>query len=933
MSMSTRWLAWSWTSDAQPRYPFFVVKDVRTKPAVTAAPAPPPVVVPGESKVEVNGAVPVRSKDELDASRRADMLASIGRVVEADPVKAPLPIVRFVSATLDEDFLHFLPPQEKKSVLAAMKEAASGTFDKLRHLARYFSAKSTLERALNNASVALEKAEGTEKPLDGREKQAIRELFEGPLSQAVVASGLPAPTDLPSLLRAIEDPKVKAAMVDLRALKAPDRASAALDVQAALDVAKAVLGTLKTHFEVGIADQSILDGDKVRPERLAELPAPLRIILTHPDFAPAAIAALARGEVLSAQVMKQTPEHLIEDLRDVSRTLAGGSFLWVDDFLATKRRPHITGGDLRKTKVALEGAAAGLLKLSERGVAKIAAELSADERGALSEILSSEAGPKTAAGLRQMASGLTGRPVSHDLERLAKAHDTIDELRQTDPEALLKESNARLDRFDAERKQAMRVRVHGSSPGSRGLDALIRKSPLLEQYRQSVVEHTVGAQYAAEASKSAKNIVFGVAALSMVGVPLEKHLGASVMSAILSTAEDVMGWAGEAMTLKGQGLSWKDIILGWRNAGLVPTLALAMGLAGHAEHVASTGHGLQAGGMLALGATALTIYTSMSSALLFRQIGREMIQEGKIPAEHDRELGKAATEPALRRATDALLGPDAPVPSALKAQMDRAYAALETKLQGTPDGYALARELSEQDPSLSTHTLDAIAKGYDDALGFLRSGADPQASVDALAQGLSEKFIETLKNKGAKVGPTDALVLEKKVRGALAGLGGAEVSPLKLAQVTKDILTAVMETAAGGPLNVEQKAMIDQTAKELEQDADRLQAELRTQLKPELKKVLNRFAVDQVLANPVRRQLIEAVGIGIAVSIGVGGLFPGLLKLPLTIAVLGSMESVITAVRLKINEVRHERALHALGEQFVPSPTAETAPGYLPSTG
>ena len=76
-----------------------------------------------------------------------------------------------------------------------------------------------------------------------------------------------------------------------------------------------------------------------------------------------------------------------------------------------------------------------------------------------------------------------------------------------------------------------------------------------------------------------------------------------------------------------------------------------------------------------------------------------------------------------------------------------------------------------------------------------------------------------------------------------------------------------------------------------------------------------------------------AVGIGIAVSIAVGGLFPGLLKLPLTIAVLGSMESVITAVRLKINEVRHERALQALGEQFVSPPAAEAASGYLPSTG
>lgn len=910
-----------------------VVKDVRTKPPVTAAPLLSSLGNIEPSAVEASQAVQVQSKDEVDASRRAEMLASIGRVVDAEPVKAPLPIVRFISATLDEDFLHFLPPKEKKSVLAAMKEAAAGAFDKLRNVAKYFSAKSTLERAMSNAAVALEKGEGGEKPLDGREKQVIRELFEGPLSQAVAASGLPPPQDLPSLLAAIEDPKVKAAMVDLRALKAPDRASAELDVQAALEVAKAVLGTLKTHFEVGIADQSLLDGDKVRPERLAELPAPLRIVLTHPDFAPAAIAALARGEVLSAQVMKQTPEHLIEDLRDVSRTLAGGSYLWVDDFLATKRRPHITGGDLRKTKVALENAAAGLLKLSERGVAKISAELSADERGVLSEILTREAGAETAAGLRQMAETLRGRPVAHDLERLAKAHDTIDELRLTDPEALLKESSARLDRFDAERRQAMRVRVHGSSPGSRGLDAAIRKSPLLERYRQAVVEHTVGAQYAAEASKSAKNIVFGVAALSMVGVPLEKHLGASVMSAILSTAEDVMGWAGEAMTLKGQGLSWKDIVLGWRNAGLVPTLALAMGLAGHAEHVAATGHGLQAGGMLALGATALTIYTSLSSALLFRQIGREMIQEGKIPAEHDRALGKSATGPALRRATDALVGPDVPVAPALEAQVARAYAALEAELQGTPDGYALARKMSELNPDLGTAVLDAIAKGYDDALGFLRSGADPQASVDALGKGLAEKFVETLKNKGADVGPTDALVLEKKVRGALAGLGGAEVSPQKLAEVTTAVLTAVMETSAGGSLNAEQKAMIDQTAKELERDADKLQGELKAQLKPELKKVLNRFAVDQVLANPVRRQLIEAVGIGIAVSIGVGGLFPGLLKLPLTIAVLGSMESVITAVRLKINEVRHERALHALGEQFVPLPAGEAAPGYLPSTG
>ncbi|MFO0723341.1 MAG: hypothetical protein U1E65_06140 [Myxococcota bacterium] len=891
----------------------------------------PPLALP-EGEHPVSAPASVKSSPPLDQAetRRTEMLTSIGRLAEPTPVVSPLPIVSFISATLDEDFLRFLPPGEKRSVLGGIKDAIAGSFAKIRNLAQYFSAKSTLNRAIHDAAAALEKSSPEEpRPLDVREKQLLRALFEGPLSAAVIAAGLEPPTDLPGLSKALENKKVKAALVALRAEKCGDKKEAELDVKASLEVAQAVLGTLSEHFIVGVADKSILDGDRVRPEKLAQLPAPLRIVLLDPELQKSAISAIARGEVLSAQVMKKTPEHMLEDLRDVSRTLSGGSYLWVDEFLATKKRPHISGGDVRRAKASLAAAADGLLKLADKGVQKIADAIPEAGRRDFLDCLALAPGKATAEALRALAGSFVG-PVGHDLLRLAKAHDAVEELRSVDPEALLRTAEHKLDAFDAERKQAVRVRVHGASAGARGLEGKLKRHETLEKYRQEVVEHTVGAQYASEASEAAKDIVFGVAALSMLGIPLEKHLGASVMSAVLSTAEDVLGWVGEATTLSGQGMSWKDIILGWRNLGLLPTLALAMGLAAHAEKLAEVGKGFEAGGMLAVGATALTIYTSLSTAVLFREVGLEMATEGKLPGAHDRELGRAATKAAARRATDALHGPEAPVPPALGHTLEQAFQALENKLQGTPDGYALARAIAEQDPKLKTEVLDAIAKGYDDALGLLRSGADPKASIDGLAKTLAQKFIESSKELGQPGSAKDALALERQVRLALEGLGGAEVTPAKLAEVSGQVLTSVMSASQGGSLNEAQKALIEQAKRDLAQDAEMMQAELRSKLKPELKRVATRFAIDQVLANPVRRQLIEAVGIGIGISVGVGALFPALLKLPLTVAVLGSMESVITAIRLKINEGKHRRALGEIGERLVPAAAIEAKDQRLP---
>lgn len=889
---------------------------------ITPRHRPTSQATPRAEELEAPAGITEASVERTDPGR-ARAFQAIGRLTEPGEGGAPaepLAIARYLDAILDEDFLRFFPPEAKRSVLEALRGALKGAWGKLRDLGRSFSAHGMLEGAIDRGQTALDPRHGAAqkiKPLTREEKRALRELFNGVVSEVLRATG-ESPGDVPSLLRALERSEVQERLVAARLAAGASEADAREDVAAATAVARAVLKRIDQHLIVGVVDRGVLEGDRVIPERLALLPPALQIVLTDPVLGPGAIAALKRGEVLSVQVMKKTPPHLIEQLREVSRSVAGGSYVWVQEYLRAGLRPAITGSDLRRCKEALVDAANGLERLVERARSKLEVDLSHAERSALGAALGSPAdgarsAEERATDLEALADQIADRAVGHDVRRLARALRTIESIREADPEGLARSVDAKLDAFESERGQAMRVRVHGGSAAARGLEARISRHAAIEGYHQRVVEHTVAADYASQSSDTAKSIALSVAALSLLGVPIQRYLGEGAMTAILASTDDLLGVVGEANVLHGMGVAWRDVLLGWQNAGLVPTMALGMWMAGQTEALVNAGHGAKAGAAIAVGSAALTIYSTLASVALFRKLGREMVAEGKITNPDLVRDARASLSAAARRATDVLSGTDAPIPPELVRTLEGAFDALKARYQGVPDGHALAREAARRDTRLGTAALDAISRAHDDVLSLLQV-EDPDRQVAALSRAIAESFVKAAADRDLPLGKSDASDVESRVHAVLSRLSDLKAaSPERVVEVTERVLSTLAEAAAGHPLDAAQAAALTQAGAEIRAEVPALQEQLDRELKPELKKLASAFAFEQVFANPVRLRVGEAVAVGFGVSVAVGAVAPALLHLPVTIAALSSVSSALTAVRLRFDERRHRRALDQIG--------------------
>ncbi|MBI4821675.1 MAG: hypothetical protein HY791_35770 [Deltaproteobacteria bacterium] len=860
-----------------------------------------------------------------EVSYRERALGSAASVAKlAGPVPtSKLGAIAFASAALDEDFLRFSPPAEKKAFLRAVKEAVGGAFGKLRDAARWVRALGSPEAAVARAKAALEShSAGTEggESLGADERRVIRELLEGPVAQALAEAGHPAPRSLEEVISGLSDAKVRDKLITLReaAMVGPGpvgaaNAAAAADVDAAIAVASAVVKRMREHLEVTVVDQRFLAGNKLDGEKVKALPPALRIPLEDPAMAPLVEASLLRGEVISAQVLRKTPEHVIEGLREVSRMVAGGSFLWVDEYLRTGKRPAISKGDLLRARASLDGAATGVDRVIQKVASKLldsGPSLSSEERTLLSEALGAK---DRAAALAGLADRLRPRAEAGELDRLARAASAAEELRKADPEGLFSEVDKRLDEFEAFRAQGLNVRVHGGSSVARGLEGRLRKHPVLSEYRSAVLEHTVGADYANEAADGAKKIVVSVAALSLVGVPIERYLGESVMTSILSTVEDVLGWGGEAASLRGQGVSWSDILLGARNIGLLPVLGSALWAAGSAEAAIAAGKGWQAGAGVAWGACALTIYTTLSSYLLFHKVGRRMVSEGKLE-----DPGSAAEARGTLSAVAERIAELAPKDSRFVADLERAFDAVAARQQGVPDGRAVSRAFGELRPNLETKVLDAVAVAYDDIGALLRSGVDVEDKLKAVSASLAQKVVLAAKSKGLSLDEKSAARASQEIRATLEKLEGPkELHPDAVLRVANDVLICFAKAAHGGKLTDAESRAVMAGAELAKEGYAELEKELGQKLSPELEKLARSFAMHQVFANPVRKRLAQGVAWCIGLSLLTGIAAPALLHLPLTIAALGSMESISTAVALKIGDIRHRRALTAIGERFL----------------
>jgi hypothetical protein len=820
----------------------------------------------------------------------------------------------------EDDFLRFFPPKERRSVLGAIKAALRGSWSKLRDLAHWITARKDVDRTLekaeeHHAQLKDHLGEGDE-GLSKSDLASIAGLLEGPIASFVRERNLDPPRDLRSLLRLLKDPELTRSLVAVREREVSSD-EAKKDVEAALVLTRTIIDQMDKHVELGVADSTLLDASgKLDQAKVSELPPALRIVFQDPAKSALAVAALKRGESISSQLLRGTPAHVLEDLHEVSLALTGGSYLWVEDYLKTGRRPTYSKGDVARAKKALGAVADGIEKiLLDQGRTKAKDALDPELHAELDRAFDRDRGERPRA-LRELAERMPEGEAKQTIEKIAKGLSRAIEIRAEDPEGILKRASERLDGFESFRDQSVRIRVHGGSAQGRGLEARLKRDPTLTRYGSEVLQHTVGHDYANETAKTARSIITSVAGLALLGIPIQQFMGEGAMHAVLSTSEDVLGDVSEMYSLHGQGISWKKLLLGWRNSGTIPVLLGAMWLAGQAHHAIEAGKGAIGGLDLGLGATALTLYTSAASFFMFRSTALELAAEGKLNGTSLSEEARGSLGAVARRATDVTSGVDAEVPSSLTAALERAFDRASKKLQSVPDGRALAQALAE-DVRLKPETRAAITTAQDDVLAILRSGADVDKEVDRWVGEMAEQWVEGLRKAGLAIAPAEVKPLAAELAAKVRALdGAAENTPERISAVVRSVLTSVLERASNGPLTDDVRAAIDQAMATVAENASSLDHDLKEGLNPELKKAVNRFAWKQLIANPVRQRLLIGVGACIALNAFIGAVCPWLFHSPLTIALTGSTESILTAVLLKIGDTTHRRALRQIGEQI-----------------
>ncbi len=621
-------------------------------------------------------------------------------------------MLSFIADALEDGFLQFRPPEHKERLFSRVAHGLQGMGRKLKSM---FSTEARLRHIHTNlAALRVHHEDGA--ALNADERLYLASFIHGPLTRALNRD---TPADLKSVARQLDDRNLRERLIAEEMKGGSSRQASEATVDANLEATRHALNTVHEHFDIAFADRSVLDASgQPDRQRVKKLHPALQIMFADTQLAPLVTAALRRGDHVSAQVLRRTPAYVTEDLREVARIIAGGSDLWIKEFLSSGRRPAITQGDVDRTAAALGKAVGGLEQLSARCQKAIEKKLDAHGIERLRAALSQPDADERAAALEKLAQ--TDGPRAREYMLLRGLSQQIEETRDADPAALLATTTDRLDRFDSFRDEGVRLRVHGVSQHAATLESALAAHPKCADYNRRIINETVGADYANESSEDAKKIIFGIAGLSLVGIPLEHYLGEGIMAGILSQAENVMGWLGQVSTMRGQGIDVKEIIGGWRNAGIVPVVALSTWGAGVAEKALWTSHGL-AGALpgLGLGAAScgLTMYTTLSSYLLFRGIAKTMVKEGKVDLPSDQAYARQVVsqfhEPGLEAAFDDL----------------------QSRFQGTPDGRALCAALATRHHAVTADHFAAIAAQYNQRMAEHRTSSTHARLARSLRQG------------------------------------------------------------------------------------------------------------------------------------------------------------------------------------------------------
>jgi hypothetical protein len=865
-------------------------------------------------------------------------VAAMGRVERAlvrgpDPENAPQPaILSYLSDLLTTDFLQYAPPEINAFTRAAIHDARLGKWKTMRALAALLTpenpfSKDAWKEALADASAHM----GYEvPPLSREDVDSLRALLTGPIADFVrerAMAGEPAPRTLDDFAKILASKELRARLVAAYEAQIGSGDEAAKDVKAALVVAGKVLEQLARHVDAFVIDRELLESIRDRdgrlvPAQLDALPPFARMLLEDPHLGPRTIASVENGSSVSVHVLRKTPRHILEGLNHFSAAAAGGGFLWIDEYVRSGRRLQITSGDVARKRIQIEKMASSLEeKIGERRrKLAVSSKIPPDSRTRIESALSIESAEARAIALKNLAAELEGGAQAEAF-RFARLFERVAEFRAIDPRQVLLDLEGGLDKFEALRKDAVRVRIHGAgSTSDHGLRGAIESSMRLRDHAQRTLGRIVGHDYAVHASESAKKIVYGVAGMAALGAGVHHLFGDGAMHMVISVLEDVATDVGEVLTVTGQGVPLGDVLKGGRILGQLATLGGAAYVASTAhEFLEATGSGMVTTGfgglLLGVGSCALTGYTSLYSFFLFRRIAKEMGREGKFDQEALTGRARLGLPAVARRALDAEFGPDAELtPDRLRA-LEAAFDAVHERAQGIPGGEALAKALAAQvPPPFSAAGLSAIQDAQDDVIRLVTSGIDYKEVLERIADDLAKALSAMLAHKAL---PFDRAEVTRAVRARILPLDEIkDIDEGHLAAAVEACLTDVVALATKGDPRAHELASELDAAKETLARVN-LPGMLDSELSPELKKLALRAGLDQTVATPVRQMLLLGMLFCVGSLTAVGALVPALLLGKIgagVMSVLASSESIVACVGLSLKQRAHERALKSIDE-------------------
>jgi hypothetical protein len=859
----------------------------------------------------------VREPDKKTLESPHPKIAGLGRVVEKlTPKSTPqdLGILGYVSEVIGRDFLEYTPPEAKAFTLDAIRDARLGKWKKMRALAALLTPGNPFSKAAwKKAGVEALAYLGYEvPPLDAHEIASLRTLLDGPVADVIRAranAGHPAPRSLSELSELLSSKELRDAMLELHSDK--------MDVDAAIAVAGAVLEQLHEHFDAYAIDKTTLaevcdERGQLVKEKLDAVPPIVRTLLEDPECGARTILAVRKGAVVTAQVLKKTPEKIIEDLNRFSASLAGGGFLWIDEYVRAGRKLQITEGDIGRKKLQLEAMIEGAEKAIGKHLEKVSEskKIPKDIKEAILEAAAIPDLNARAEALESFALRLDG-VAAIEATKLAGLARKLHSAKSADPKAILHEISDRLGNFEDFRKEAVRVSVQGrGSAEEHALAGAIQKSEIVRRYGHEALVQTVTYDYANEATESAQKIINGVAGVAAGGVVMHKLFGDGLMHTFISIFEDVMTDVGEIKSMTGQGIPLSDILKGGRFVGQALTLGGATFAASQAHHflhlgaAGSAGAGAFGGLLLGIGSCALTCYTSIYSFNLFRRVSREFAREGKF------DLGVLIDE------TKACLGAVAHRAGKpeLEADLAQAFDEVRAKFQGVPTGENLAAALAARRPDLDRETLSAIQQAQNDAVKLASTGLDHQELMRELAANLAKSLAEMMKHEGHPIDEAAALRVITEKLGVLEA--GKEIDSKRITDLVRECMHEVIDLAPGASALHEKS---EQFLKMLETHGRDLGDQLEKKIRDEIKAFAKKAGKDQTIANPVRAMLILGIAACATSLTLVGALLPAFLLGPvgaIVLAFLASSESIVACGGLAIRKHMHEKALQGLAEKF-----------------